>query len=172
MRFDTLILDMDGVLTDGSKYIGPEGVRDTVRMHCRDNTNIKLLQELGIQVIVVTASSTPGAIAYFKRKGIVGMVMNDKQPDLIKVSSPVSFEWSRTVVVGDDLGDMKMMRAAQEAGGMAYCPADAHPLVRRHFPNLETKGGQGIVGELIFKETFTSHDTIDRTSPKTANYGA
>ena len=158
MRFDTLILDMDGVLTDGSKYIGPEGVRDTVRMHCRDNTNIKLLQELGVQVVVVTASSTPGALAYFRRKGIETIVMTEKRPDLIMVSSPVSFNWSKAVVIGDDLMDMNMMWAAKESGGLAFCPSDAHPSVRCYFPNLETKGGDGIVGELIFKKIFTKNE--------------
>ena len=65
MDIDLLILDFDGVLTDNRVYVAQDG-QETVACHRGDGWGIRLLQDAGIEVVILSTERNPAVSARAK----------------------------------------------------------------------------------------------------------
>lgn len=144
-----IILDVDGVLTDGKKYYDKEG---TVRMKTfcdKDWTAIKRFRALGIQVIFLTGDPFNVTIANNRNIDVIVNRQNgthtDKADYLDEICSEYNVKPEEIVFVGDDIFDIKLMQKV----GHGYSPWDAPEVVRDHSKSLMEDGGQNVVMALF-----------------------
>lgn len=141
MSINNIILDCDGVLTTGSKEVGPDGRRNGITFHSRDNEAVKRLIEDGYRVIIVTASNYDGIFRYWTRFNVEVFTGIENKSELDTIAG---FLWYESFGVGDDLMDARFL----ERCAMACVPADAHPELKKRFAVLDTRGGHGVVTEI------------------------
>jgi len=149
-----LVLDVDGVLTDGRLVYGPDGER-VKEFSVRDGLAIRLLESAGVRVAVLSGRSHPAVEARFRDLGVApGMVVQgsrDKAADLDRLQTAAGVDDLRTAAIGDDLPDLPMLGRV----GFSACPADAAPeVVAACHWVCGTPGGRGVVrevGELLLK---------------------
>jgi 3-deoxy-D-manno-octulosonate 8-phosphate phosphatase (KDO 8-P phosphatase) len=141
-----LLLDVDGVLTDGGLYFGAEGELFK-RFNTLDGHGLKMLQRAGITPAVVTGR---GSAALRSRLAALGIVharydIDDKAPAAEAILAELGLGWGQAAVMGDDWPDLPMMLRA----ALALAPAHAHPEVRcRADLVTELCGGAGAVREV------------------------
>lgn len=137
LSLDLLLIDVDGVLTDGVLTIDHRGEKLFKRFHTRDVRAIREFVAHGWEVVLVSADDWPGIHAYAEKVGAEVYVAKDK--DDLPYDRPF-------VAVGDDAWDVPMLRRA----AIAYCPSDADcsVMLLQGIRMLETRGGRGVVAEL------------------------
>jgi 3-deoxy-D-manno-octulosonate 8-phosphate phosphatase (KDO 8-P phosphatase) len=141
-----LVLDVDGVMTDGRLEYDAEGERGK-SFHVRDGYGIRLLLAAGIEVAVISGRKSPATQRRCREIGIrhVQLGVADKGAALTKLLSTLELEPAQCVCVGDDEPDVPMLRLA----GLAVTVADAHPVAmavaHRH---TRQRGGAGAVREV------------------------
>jgi 3-deoxy-D-manno-octulosonate 8-phosphate phosphatase (KDO 8-P phosphatase) len=143
---ELLVLDVDGVLTDGGLWHGPEGEL-IKRFDVRDGMGIKLLQQAGLEVVFLSGgrggATEVRAAQLGVRHCLVGV--NDKPAALSGLLLQLGKAAERTAFVGDDLNDL----AVQGHVGLLIATADAtRPLRRQADAVLLRRGGDGAVREL------------------------
>jgi 3-deoxy-D-manno-octulosonate 8-phosphate phosphatase (KDO 8-P phosphatase) len=141
-----LILDVDGVLTDGRLYFGPRG--EALKLfHVRDGLGIQQVAQAGIEVAVISGRKSKMVDVRCRELGVehVYQGAKDKVAQLEKLCARLKIEPSACACVGDDLTDVPLMRKV----ALAFAVADAHPEAR-HAAHLITKlpGGHGAVREV------------------------
>ncbi|PIE71641.1 MAG: phenylphosphate carboxylase subunit delta [Deltaproteobacteria bacterium] len=141
-----LLLDVDGVLTDGSLLFSEAG--ETIkRFHVRDGLGIRMLQEAGIAVGVITGRKSAAVAARCQDLGITRVYqgVKDKAALIPELENATGVPATDMAFLGDDLIDMAIMKQV----GFSAAVADAHPRVRRT-ANWVTRlpGGHGAVREL------------------------
>lgn len=145
-----IILDVDGVMTDGRKYYDREG---NVRMKTfcdKDWTAIKRFRALGIKVIFLTGDSFNVAIAENRNIDVyVNRDSGGKHTDKVEFLADICEEYevkpNEIVYVGDDIFDIQIMKAV----GFKYCPKDSPAEVRKIADVLKNLGGHNVVAELF-----------------------
>ena len=142
-----LVLDVDGVLTDGSILLDDQGV-ETKRFYVRDGLGIRLWQKVGNHVAIITGRSGQATL-YRARELSIELIIqdaNDKLQSFQQLTQQLGIGMHETAVMGDDLPDLSMLRAA----GCAIAVADAANEVRRAADFVTTQsGGRGAVREAI-----------------------
>lgn len=144
--------DVDGVLTDGQLYYGPEGESLKV-FHVRDGVALKILPDMGIEVAVVSAKDSPALRTRLRELGVQNAFVgcHDKLQRLQALADELGLAPHQVAFVGDDLVDLKVM----DWCGCGLAPADAYSLVLERADRvLSVKGGQGVarcVADLILK---------------------
>ncbi|MCE5393641.1 MAG: HAD hydrolase family protein [Acidithiobacillus sp.] len=145
-RVRMLILDVDGVLTDGRLIFDAEGQESKV-FSVRDGYGIRLLQDHGVEVALITARYS-AALAHRARDLGIRRVYQGSLDKLVaytelQVASGLPDE--ALAYMGDDLIDLPILRRV----GLAAAPADAHPevLQRVHWQAAQV-GGAGAVRAL------------------------
>jgi 3-deoxy-D-manno-octulosonate 8-phosphate phosphatase (KDO 8-P phosphatase) len=142
-----LVLDVDGVLTDGRVYVGPEGERLKV-FSMRDGHGIVLARDAGIEIALMTREESPIVRQRAAKLKIEHVIegSDDKGPAMIALAGRLGRSAEQVAYVGDDVIDLEPMRWA----GFAACPADAEPEVREVAHLVATRpGGHGAVREII-----------------------
>jgi 3-deoxy-D-manno-octulosonate 8-phosphate phosphatase (KDO 8-P phosphatase) len=142
-----LVLDVDGVLTDGSIQIDDNGVHSR-RFHIRDGLAITMWKALGRQVGILTSKRSEAVAGRARMLGIdlLEQGAEDKLPGLERMLAGAGVPAEQTAYVGDDLLDAAAMRRV----GYAIAVADAAEEVRgiaryvTHQP-----GGHGAVREAV-----------------------
>ena len=145
-RIQLLILDVDGVLTDGRLYFGPRGEALKV-FHVRDGHGIKLLMAAGVQVAAVTGRRSAATAARLRELGVPSVVQgcSDKLLALQTLTKRLKVAPLECACIVDDTPDLPLMSAV----GFAAAVADAHPLVRSAAHWVSARGGGlGAVREL------------------------
>jgi len=141
-----LVLDVDGVLTDGRLYFGARGEALKV-FHVRDGYGIVLLQRAGTSVAVISGRRSPMVTARCRELGVrhVHQGVADKLAVLERLCARLRLTPAACACVGDDLPDVPLMRAA----ALSFAVADAHREVRR-IADVVTRlpGGRGAVREV------------------------
>jgi 3-deoxy-D-manno-octulosonate 8-phosphate phosphatase (KDO 8-P phosphatase) len=141
-----LVLDADGVLTDGRLYFGPRGEALKV-FDVRDGYGIVQLQRAGFSVAVISGRRSPMLAARCRELGVrhVHQGVTDKLAVLARVCRRLKLTPGACACVGDDLPDVPLMRAA----ALSFAVADAHHAVRRA-ADIVTRlpGGRGAVREV------------------------
>ncbi len=144
-----LVLDVDGVLTDGSLLYGAEGCIGK-SFNVRDGLGIRLLMECGIGVGVISGRSEPAVSVRLKELGLdpsfVVLGSRDKVQDLAGLQKAAGeIKDSQTAVMGDDLPDLPILLRA----GFSACPVDAAPDVAAVCDLICGRaGGHGAVREV------------------------
>lgn len=141
-----LLLDVDGVLTDGSLSYG-SGDLESKRFNTQDGLGIRLLQESGVAVGIITARSSE-AVARRARDLHISQVYQGRSDKLIvfeEILKQTGLRPPQTAYMGDDWMDLPILNRV----GLATAPANAVAEVRQrvHY-TAERGGGQGAVREL------------------------
>ncbi len=145
-RIQLLVLDVDGVLTDGRLYYGARGESLKV-FHVRDGHGIKQVAAAGITVAIISGRRSPALTRRARELGIrhVTQGANDKLEALNKLAQSRSVALEHCACVGDDTPDAPILRAA----GLAIAVADAHADALAAADLVTTKpGGHGAVREV------------------------
>ncbi len=141
-----MILDVDGVMTDGRLYFDDAGT-ESKAFHVRDGYGIKLVQAQGVEVAIITARFSPAVAHRAKDLGIKYLFQGCKNKHLAysELKLTLNIDDRAVAYMGDDLIDLPILVHA----GLATAPADAHPeLVQRVHWQSSKKGGRGAVREL------------------------
>jgi 3-deoxy-D-manno-octulosonate 8-phosphate phosphatase (KDO 8-P phosphatase) len=141
-----VFLDVEGCLTDGSKYIDDQG-RVVLRYSAIDGLGVWLLNKVGIKVAIVSASSHRSIALRAKEMGVMNCSLNvtDKAPVVVETTASWGVPLSSTCMMGDDLWDLKAMQVA----GVSICPSSAQPEILRYADfRTVAPGGGGAVREL------------------------
>ena len=145
-KIEFLILDVDGVLTDGRLYFGARGEALKV-FHVRDGHGIKLLMAAGVQVAAFSGRRSAATAARLRELGVPTVVQgcSDKLRALVKLTKRLKVDPLNCACIVDDTPDMALMSAV----GLAAAVADAHPIVlsAAHWIS-RSPGGFGAVREL------------------------
>jgi 3-deoxy-D-manno-octulosonate 8-phosphate phosphatase (KDO 8-P phosphatase) len=145
-RIELLVLDVDGVLTDGRLYFSARGESLKV-FHVRDGHGIKLLAGSGVTVAVASGRRSGAVGARMRELGVrhVAQGCADKVRTLRDLARRLDIDPLATACLVDDTPDLPLMSAVGFAGAVA----DAHPLVRSaaHWVS-RAPGGRGAVREL------------------------
>jgi 3-deoxy-D-manno-octulosonate 8-phosphate phosphatase (KDO 8-P phosphatase) len=145
-RIQLLILDVDGVLTDGRLYFGARGEALKV-FHVRDGHGIKLLMAAGVHVAVCSGRRSAAVAARMRELGVphVLQACKDKVAALERLAQLLNVDRLNCACLCDDTPDLPLMSAA----GLAGAVADAHPVVlsAAHWI-AAANGGRGAVRQL------------------------
>lgn len=141
-----LVLDVDGVLTDGRLYFGARGEALKV-FDVRDGYGLVALQRAGVTVAVISGRRSGAVRARCRELGVrhVYQGVADKLAVFERLRTRLKLARGACACVGDDLPDVPLMRAV----GLACAVADAHAGARRA-AHLVTRhgGGRGAVREV------------------------
>lgn len=146
-KIKLLVLDVDGVLTDGGLYYGEDGIA-MKRFHVQDGLGIKLAQSMGLEIGVITGLDQKPVAARVKELGIKHYYSGNHQkvPLFEEICAKVGVDTSEAAFMGDDWVDLGVMNAA----GLALCVPNAVPEVLEAADWVSTRsGGNGAVREAI-----------------------
>lgn len=140
-----LVLDVDGVLTDGSLWFGPDG--EVVKpFHVRDGLGIKQVLAAGIEVAIISGRRSAAVDARMRDLGVKHVMqgVDDKRAALDTLLAGSGITAVETACLVDDVPDLPLLQAV----GLPAAVADAHPAAlaaARHVTALP--GGRGAVRE-------------------------
>jgi 3-deoxy-D-manno-octulosonate 8-phosphate phosphatase (KDO 8-P phosphatase) len=144
-RVRCLFLDIDGVLTDGKLYLGPNG-EETKTNYVRDGYGIKRLLASGVEVAVISGRPSEAMRRRIEFLGVRNVVLDneDKLPVYEQIRARLGLADADCAVMGDDAPDVPVMARV----GLALTVADAHPVALKaaHWVS-RYPGGQGAVRE-------------------------
>lgn len=146
-RVTLLLLDVDGVLTDGGIVYDDEG-REIKRFHVRDGHGIKMLQRAGVAVGIITGRTSGVVAVRAKELGItlVRQGATDKVAAWREILASRGDPPEVTAYVGDDIVDVALMKSV----GFAAAPSDAEPYVLEAADFVSSRaGGHGAVREIV-----------------------
>ncbi len=141
-----LILDVDGVLTDGKLFFDQQG-NEYKSFHAQDGHGIKLLRRTGVEVAVISGRSSPIVSLRMSALGISHLYQGheDKRAAFMDVLAKLSLNPDQVAYVGDDVLDLPILSRV----GLAIAVHDAVETVKNHV-HWQTRrcGGQGAVREV------------------------
>lgn len=158
---ELLLVDVDGVLTDGSIVVDDNGV-ESKHFHVRDGTAFSLWRRAGKRTAILSGRSTRAVAHRAADLGITHVIQGAvrKVEPFRALLAELKLEPRQVCFVGDDLVDLSVLRQV----GLAACPADAIDEVRQeaHFVTRAV-GGRGAVREvveLVLKHQGTWEDVM------------
>jgi 3-deoxy-D-manno-octulosonate 8-phosphate phosphatase (KDO 8-P phosphatase) len=146
-RIRCLVLDIDGVITDGTILLMPTG-EELRSVHFHDIDAIARIQREGVTVAILSGEDSPSSHRVAARLGVTEAVWGakDKAPELSALSGRLGFSLAQTCYVGDADRDAP----AIEAAGLGLAPADATLAARTAADRvLISVGGHGAVAEAV-----------------------
>lgn len=149
-RIRLVVLDVDGVLTDGGIYLGATGAGERVEMkryEITDGLGIRLLQDAGIHVAIVTGRESHSVRFRAEELQITECHQDggaNKLPIVRELVQRMGIAWAEAAFVSDDLADIPVLRRV----GLAAAVANAVPEVRALAHWIAARGGgKGAVRE-------------------------
>ena len=143
-----LVMDVDGTLTDGCIYMGPQG-EAMKAFNCQDGYAIaQILPKIGITPVIITGRNSVITENRARELKITQLHqgVKDKLPLLQRIAEDLGAEQEEVAYIGDDLNDMDCLRWC----GLTGCPADAVPEVRAVVDFVAGRnGGRGAVREFV-----------------------
>ena len=142
-----LLLDVDGVLTDGKIYLGPNGAEGKA-FDIRDGSGIKLAQMAGLTLGFISGRPSQTTARRAKELAVTWLIQarRDKGLSVQEIQRKTGFSPQQTCFVGDDLLDLPALRAV----GFPVAVSDAAPEVKAAALYVtRAKGGNGAVREVI-----------------------
>lgn len=139
------VFDVDGVLTDGSIYLGEAGEVFKV-FNTLDGHGLKLLARGGIAPVIITGRDSPGLRRRMVELGMaeVHYGVHDKQAVAEGVLQRLGIGWDDLAVIGDDWPDLPLMTRA----AFACAPANAHAEAKAVAHHVTAaRGGHGAARE-------------------------
>ena len=142
-----VVFDVDGVLTDGGLYYGPDG-EALKRFDVRDGHAIVLAGKAGLPCAALSARTSEIVARRARELGMAAVRQGsrEKAETLEELLAQLSIHAAACAYMGDDLNDL----AAMSRVGLPACPSDAAPEVRaRALFVARQQGGRGAARELI-----------------------
>lgn len=149
-----VVLDVDGVLTDGTFWWGANG-EEFKRFSFRDVMGISQARKAGVLFALISGESSPQVARFADKMGIVDVYSGskDKAAALVSFAEAHGLDLAEICFMGDDVNDL----LALDLAGLSAAPADAHLSVRQKAKIVtEAPGGRGAVRELL--DTLFSSD--------------
>jgi 3-deoxy-D-manno-octulosonate 8-phosphate phosphatase (KDO 8-P phosphatase) len=147
-KIKLLILDVDGVLTDGGMYYTESGDQFK-KYNAKDGMGIMHAQEQGLNIGIISSAFKPQMVLNRAETLSIKYVYAGREPKLMILSKwceELGIGLDEVAMIGDDINDLPVMRAV----GFRCCPADAVQIVKQTVDVVLTrKGGQACVRELI-----------------------
>ena len=133
-----LIFDVDGVLTDGSLFLGDDG-QEYKAFHSQDGHGIKMLQKHGVRCAIITGRTSKVVEHRMRNLGIelIYQGQENKLEGFADLLERVALTPEQVAYVGDDVVDLPVMRKV----GLAIAVQDAHPWVLQHAHWQTPRGG-------------------------------
>ena len=146
-RVKLLVFDVDGVLTDGGLYYGPDG-EGQKRFDVKDGHGFVMARLVGLPTAVLTARTSRIVETRMKELGVTHIVQGAKYkaPAFAKLCADAGLSPADCAYMGDDTNDLGPLSMA----GLAACPNDAVADVRAACQFISGKpSGRGAARELI-----------------------
>ena len=144
---DLLVLDVDGVLTDGRITLTASG-EEIKSFHVRDGAGMKYWKRSGRKLAIISGRGSPAVLRRAEELDVDAVRLNchDKLPAFEAVVAELGTESQHSACIGDDLTDLPMMRLA----GFCAAVADAAEEVRQAADYVTQRpGGAGAAREVI-----------------------
>lgn len=160
----TIILDVDGVLTDGTVILMPSGEM-TRTMHTKDGYAMQLAIKKGLKIAVITGGRDKMVEERLKYLGLIDIYLgvHDKWDAYQDLLFSYNLKPEEILYMGDDIPDIQIMKDV----GIACCPNDAVTDVRAISEYISLiDGGKGCVRDIIeqtLKVQGKWYDETDRT---------
>jgi len=146
-RVRLLVLDVDGVLTDGGLFVSASG-EEAKRFHVHDGLALVAARRAGLQIAVLSSRASAAVTRRMAELGVseVHQGVADKAGALDALRERLGLAVAEVAMMGDDLQDLPAMARA----GLALAPANAAAEVRRaaHWV-ARRRGGDGAVREAV-----------------------
>ena len=142
-----IVLDVDGVLTDGGVWWGPNG-EEWKRFCFADIMGVSLARKSGLTVALISGEDSPLVDRFAAKLGITDVDKNckDKALALRSLAERRGLQLSEICFMGDDVNDL----AAMDIAGLSASPASAVPAVLKKATFVAMRnGGNGAVRELV-----------------------
>jgi 3-deoxy-D-manno-octulosonate 8-phosphate phosphatase (KDO 8-P phosphatase) len=145
-----VIFDVDGVLTDGSLFIGDDG-QEYKAFNSRDGHGIKMMQRNGIAGGIITGRTSKVVEHRVADLGIKHVYQGcaDKLPVYLKLISDLGMPAENTAFIGDDVVDLPIMLRV----GLSIATRDAHPMVKQYAhwitPSVGGRGAGRDLAEML-----------------------
>ncbi|MGB8480250.1 MAG: HAD hydrolase family protein [Acidobacteriaceae bacterium] len=142
-----IALDVDGVLTDGGVWWGPNG-EEWKRFSFADIMGVSNARKAGLILTLISGEDSPLVDRFAEKFQITDITKGcrDKAAALRLFSERQQLPLAAICFMGDDINDI----AAQQIAGLSAAPANAHPTVLATATFIaKNKGGNGAVRELI-----------------------
>lgn len=143
-----IALDVDGVLTDGGVWWGPEPDSEWKRFCFADIMGVSLARKAGFLVTLISGEASPLVDRFASKLNLPDITKGckDKAAALRAFADRNELKLEEICFMGDDVNDL----GAMELAGLSAAPADARLAVRQRVDLVtEARGGNGAVRELI-----------------------
>lgn len=147
-KIKLLVLDVDGVMTDGGMYFS-EGGDQFKKFNTKDGMAIIHLTKNEFEVAIISSGFKGDAVT--KRAEMLG-IQNcsvNREPKIERLQAicdQLNISYENVAIIGDDINDLEVMKAV----GISVCPMDAVPVVKSQVDIILCKdGGTGCVREFI-----------------------
>ena len=158
-RIRLLIFDVDGVLTDGSLFVGDDG-QEYKAFNSRDGHGIKMLQKHGVRCAIITGRTSKVVEHRMRNLGIdlIYQGQHDKLVGFADLMKRVGLQPDQVAYVGDDVVDLPVMRKV----GLAIAVHDAHPWVLKHAHWQTPRGGGRGAARDVCEMLLEAHGALAR----------
>jgi 3-deoxy-D-manno-octulosonate 8-phosphate phosphatase (KDO 8-P phosphatase) len=150
--------DVDGVLTDGTLYFGPQG-DELKAFSSLDGHGIKLLATSGIEVVIISGRRSRALELRAENLGIheLHMGITDKRQCMADLLAARQLDFSQAGYMGDDIVDLTVLRAC----GFSATPGDGHAEVRRYVDYVCRAGGGHGAAREVCELILTAQGKLD-----------
>ncbi len=146
-KIKLVVFDVDGVLTDGSIFIGEKG-EAIKRFSAFDGLGIRMAHQFELNTAIISARDSIFPHVRFKELGMeeIHTGVQDKMKCLKDIMTKFNVSLEEVAFIGDDAVDLVVL----EKVGLAACPPEAHYSVFKHIHYItERSAGQGCAREFI-----------------------
>lgn len=143
----TFVFDVDGVLTDGTLILLPNGIMAR-RMNIKDGYALQLAVKNGYQVVIISGGLSAEVKDRLERLGVhhIFMQTQDKAAVLLDYMQRHKIKQEEVLYMGDDIPDLLVMQKA----GLACCPIDAVSEIKKISHYISPfKGGEGCARDVL-----------------------
>jgi len=146
-KIKLVLTDVDGVLTDGSRYFSLAGEKFK-KFHVRDGMGVNILLRNGIKTVIITKEKSKIVEKWGKEMNVSKILMNVKKKELEigKICSQFKVRREEIAFIGDDVNDTELMKKV----GFAAAPNDAVDMAKKYADfTCKKNGGRGAFRELV-----------------------
>ena len=146
-----ILTDIDGVWTDGGMYYDQTG-NEWKRFNTSDSVGVLFSHRLSIPVGIITGEDTEIVTRRSEKLKIDYLYhgVSDKLKVVHEICRNLNVTLAEIAYIGDDLGDLEVLKAVQKAGGITGVPSSASAYIRSYSSiDLEKKGGEGVFREFV-----------------------
>ena len=162
-KINTFIFDVDGVLTDGTITLQPDGEQGRT-MNIKDGYALQLAVKLGYEVIIITGGKSQIVKDRLNSLGVINVYLgsSDKMEVFEEATLSLDLDPKKCLYMGDDVPDYFVMKEV----GLPTCPLDAAPEIQSISRFISgKKGGEGCVREVIEKVLRAQGKWFDPVQP-------